>query len=95
MTFNFPKLFNSVGEDEYGISRMIADPLNNLHKMLIPALENKEISKLEEVNDGLYSAKWFHTNSRGDKQILEFRFRSSDKDDAEKKGSRFCRAVDG
>lgn len=84
------KLIRQIRDDEFGISRLMADPLNNIHKMLGQFIPPQQIN-----NDGLYLIQAECENSQKDKIRLEYRFRASTQKEADLQSQKYIQRLTG
>lgn len=86
----FPtQFFKTIQSDEFGMSRLIADPLNNIHKLL-----EKDIAP-ERINEDQYIWQDECENSQGDKIRLEYRFKAPNQEEANKQTQEYIRRLRG
>lgn len=86
-----PQFFKTIGNDELGICRLIADPLNNILKLL----ENYTPPERINDNDNLFISQSECKNSLGDKIRLEYRFRAHSQDEANKQVQEYMERLRG
>lgn len=84
-----PQFFKTVGPDEFGMSRLIADPLNNVPKML------GKFNPPVQIQDNIYILQANCNNSHGDIVSLEYRFRAPSQEEANKQAHEFERRIKG
>lgn len=87
------KFFKTIGEDEFGISRLIADPLNNVPKMLEDFSKPRCIKK--EQGYTVYQIESKTENSLGDTLRLTHRYRALNEEDANNRAQAFVRRITG
>lgn len=85
-----PELFNGIAPDEYGVPRLIADPLNNLYKMLDNFTKPKLVDK-----DGIYATEATCTNTKKETIKLVYRLQAANKEEAEIKRKGFIEKIKG
>ncbi len=83
------KLFKSLQPDEFGISRIVADPLNQLPLML------RKISQPERIRENIYALSWEHSGTGGGSIRLQHRYRASDNTEAVKLAEAFVKRMTG
>jgi hypothetical protein len=83
------KFFRSLQAGEFGISRLVSDPLNQVPELL------KNPTYPELITDDIYLLKWECDNSCGDKIRLEFRFRAPNQEEADKQAQAFIKRLMG
>jgi hypothetical protein len=81
--------FKSLKANEFGIARLVADPINKIPELL------KGDSLPELISDNVYLITWGCSNSIGDKLHLEHRFRADSKEEASKRVSEFIQRITG
>jgi hypothetical protein len=82
-------LFKTLQPDEFGISRLMADPLNNVPKML------EKFSAPRCIKDNIYIIQAECENSLGDKITLDYRYRASAQDEAIRQAQEFIQRING
>lgn len=83
-TQNIPaQFFKTIGADEFGISRLMADPINNLPNML------ETFTQPQPINEDLFVIQAKCENSLGDEISLEYRYRAANKDEANLRAKEF------
>lgn len=88
----FPtSFFKSIGSDEFGISRLMSDPLNNLPKILDKFIGPKRINEETDV----YITQAEYQNSTSDKIRIEYRHRAPSPDAARKQAEAFVKRING
>jgi len=83
------KFFKGLEANEFGIARLVADPINRMPELL------KNSSSSELVTDNVYLIKWECNNSIGDKIRLEYRFRADSKEESDKRVDEFVKRITG
>jgi hypothetical protein len=83
------KFFRSLQTGEFGIARLVADPLNQVPQLL------KNGTSVERIKDDIYLLKWEYDPSGGDKIKLEYRFRAQDQIEADKQAQAFIKRLMG
>jgi len=85
------EFFSSVENDEFGMSRLIADPINNLHSML----EKFTNPILVNDDDDIYIIQAEGTNTNKDKIGLQYRFRAPNDEEANKLAQEYIKRLTG
>lgn len=83
------KFFKSLQSDEFGMSRLVADPLNKVPQLL------KNVTVPELIKEDIYLIKWDCEPNNGDKIRLEYRFRAQDQEDANRLATTFIQRLTG
>ena len=83
------KFFRSLQAGEFGIARLVSDPLNQVPQLL------KNRTSPELIKEDIYLIKWECDNSSGDKIRLEYRFRSNNQEEADKQAFAFVQRLTG
>jgi hypothetical protein len=83
------KFFKSLETGEFGIARLVADPLNRVPQML------KNSTAPELIQEDIYLIKWEHAPNNGNKIRLEYRFRAPNQDEANKQAQAFIQRLTG
>ena len=81
--------FKSIGDNEFGISRLMADPYNNLHKML------ESYSPPQRLKDDFYEYQQSCENSYGDEIKLVYHLRAKNQDEATKLTEEYIQRLKG
>jgi hypothetical protein len=86
--------FKSLNADEFGISRLMADPLNNVPKML-DKFSLPEFIREDTLGYNIYEIESVTKNSLGDTLRLKYRCRAQNQDDANKLTHAFIQRMTG
>lgn len=83
------KFFRSLQTGEFGIARLVSDPLNHVPNLL------KTSNPPKLIQEDIYLLKWECDNSTGDKIRLEHRFRANNQSEADRQALEFVKRLTG
>jgi hypothetical protein len=83
------KFFESLESGEFGISRLVCDPLNQVPNLL------KNPTSPTHIQEDIYLLKWECKNSTGDDIRLEYRYRAKNQAEADKQAQAFIKRLTG